>query len=117
MSKSTLNESSLITYSKNEETASQMKPSLLKAVGSTHSFMQGLREISLRNAAILAAAMLLIYVAFWYYLKDDPSDSSIFSDLSSLFINALAALYLFYAAIISRNYDKRFYYGWLLLFA
>jgi len=117
MSKSTLNESSLITSFKNEETASQMKPSLPKAVGSTHSFMQGLREISLRNAAILAAAMLLIYVAFWYYLKEYPSDSSIFSDLSSLFINALAALYLFYAAIISRNYDKKFYYGWLLLFA
>ena len=73
------------------------------------------REISLRNAAILAAAMFLICVAFWYYLKEDTLNNIIFSDLSSLFINVLAALCLLYAANISRNYDIRLYYGWLLL--
>lgn len=116
MRKSTLIKSSLATSSRNGEIAGQIKPSLPNAVGSTHSIMQGLREISLRNAAILAAAMLLICVATSYYLKDNSSGNILFSDLSSLFINALAALCLLYAATISRNYDKRFYYGWLLLF-
>jgi PAS domain S-box-containing protein len=97
--------------------ASQIKPSLPKAVGSMHSFMQGLREITLRNAAILAAAIFLIYMASWYYTKDDPFASMLCSDLISLLVNALAALCLLFAAIVSRNYDKRFYYGWLLLFA
>ena len=82
---------------------SQIKSSLSKAVGSTRSFMQGLREITLRNAAILAAVILLIYIAFWYYLKDDPSGSTIFSDLITLPINALAVVCLLYAAILSRN--------------
>ena len=94
----------------------QIKPSLSKAVGSMHSFVQGLRKITLRNAAILAAAMLLFYIAFWYYLKDDPYGSMVFSDLITILINALATLCLLYAATISRN-DKRLYYGWLLLFA
>ena len=116
MRKSTLIKSSLATTSRNGEIAGQIKPSLPNAVGSTHSIMQSLREISLRNAAILAAAMLVICVAFWYYFKDNPSGNILFSDLSSLFINALAALCLLYAAKISRNYDKRLYYGWLLLF-
>ena len=95
---------------------SQIKPSLSKAVDSTRSFVQGLREIALRNAAILAAVMLLIYLAFWYYLKDDPSGSMIFSDLITILINGLAVLCLLYAATMSRLYDRRHYYGWLLLF-
>lgn len=78
--------------------------------------MQAIREISLRNAAIIAAAMLFFYVAFWYFLKDDAAGSMAFSDLSSIVINALSAVCLLYAATISRNYDKRLYYGWLLLF-
>ena len=77
--------------------------------------MQVLREITLRNAAILAALMLLIYIATWYYLKEDPSGSMAFSDLSTIIINSLAALCLFYAAAVSRNFGKGFYYGWLLL--
>ncbi len=81
-----------------------------------HPLVQRLREISLRNAAIIAVAMLLICVAFWYYLKEDTLGNILFSDLSSLSINALAALCILYAAKISRNYDKRLYYGWLLLF-
>jgi hypothetical protein len=116
MRKSTLNKSSLLTTSGNEKIVGQIKPSLSKAVSSTHSFVKGFREITLRNAAIIAAALLLIYIAFTYYLKDDASGSMIFSDLSSVFINALAAICLLFAAIISRNYDRRLYYGWLLLF-
>jgi len=116
MRKSTLNKSSMLTTSGNEEIVGKIRPSLSKAVSSTHSFMQGFREITLRNAAILAAAMLLVYIGFSYYLKDDPSGNMIFSDLSSLPINALAALCLLYAAALSRNYDKRLYYAWLLLF-
>jgi hypothetical protein len=115
MHKSKLNKSSLLTSSRNEEIAGKMKPSLPNAVGGRRSFIQGLREISLRNAAILAAAVFLVCVAFWYYLKEDTLNNIIFSDLSSLFINVLAALCLLYAANISRNYDKRLYYGWLLL--
>ncbi len=93
-----------------------MMPSLSGAFDSTRSFVLHLREITLRNAAILAAVMLLIYISFWYYLKGDPSGSMIFSDLITLPINALAVLCLLYAARMSRNYDRRHYYGWLLLF-
>ena len=117
MRKSKLNKNSLLTSSRNEEMAGQIWPPLPKVVGGGRSFIQGLREISLRNAAIFAAATLLFYIAFWYYLKDDPSDSMVFSDLITLPINALAVLCLLYAATVSRNYDKKLYYGWLLLFA
>ena len=101
MRKFTLEKSSLLPTSGNEEIVDQIKPSLSKAVGSMHSFVQGLRKITLRNAAILAAAMLLIYIAFWYYLKDDPYGSMVFSDLITILINALATLCLLYAATIS----------------
>jgi PAS domain S-box-containing protein len=81
-----------------------------------HRLVQSLREISLRNAAIIATAMFLISGSSWYFLKDDPVSNTIFSDLSSSSINGLGALCLLYAARISRNYDKKLYYGWLLLF-
>ncbi|MDQ1262287.1 MAG: hypothetical protein QG575_1468 [Euryarchaeota archaeon] len=81
-----------------------------------HRLVQSLREISLRNAAIIAAAMFLICGSSWYFLKEDPVSNTIFSDLSSSSINGLGALCLLYAARISRSYDKKLYYGWLLLF-
>jgi PAS domain S-box-containing protein len=40
----------------------------------------------------------------------------IFSDLITILINGLAVLCLLYAATMSRHYDRRHYYGWLLLF-
>ena len=78
--------------------------------------VQSLREITLKNAAIIAAAIFLISVLSWYFLKEDPEINSIFSDLSSVIINGLGTLCLLYAARLSRNYDKKLYYGWLLLF-
>jgi signal transduction histidine kinase/DNA-binding response OmpR family regulator len=78
--------------------------------------VQSLREITLKNAAIIAAAIFSVNVLSWYFLKEDPELNSIFSDLSSAFINGLGTLCLLYAAIVSRHYDKRLYYGWLLLF-
>jgi PAS domain S-box-containing protein len=116
MPKPTSNKSCLLPSSKNEGSEGQIEQSPPKNDGVMHPLVQGLREISLRNAAIIAAALLLICVAAWHYLKDDPSGNIIFSDLISLFINGLAALCLLYAATISRNYDKKFYNGWLLLF-
>jgi PAS domain S-box-containing protein len=116
MPKPTSHESSLLPSSKNEGSEGQIELSPPKKVSIMYPLVQGLREISLRNAAIIAAALLLICVAAWHYLKDDPSGNIIFSDLISLFINGLAALCLLYAATISRNYDKKFYNGWLLLF-
>ncbi len=77
---------------------------------------QSLREISLRNAAIIAAAIFLISGSSWYFLKEDPVSNMIVSDLSSSAINGLGSLCLLYAARISRNYDKKLYHGWLLLF-
>jgi PAS domain S-box-containing protein len=115
MLKPTSNDRSLLPSSKNEGTEGQIEQSPPKTVGIMQNIAHGLREISLRNAAIIATAMLLICVAFWFYLKDDPLGNILFSDLSSLFINALAALCLLYAAKISRSYNKRFYHGWLLL--
>ena len=82
-----------------------------------HSIKQGLREMTLRNAAILATAIFLIYIAFWYYLKDGPFQSKIFSDLSAPIIIALSAYCLLYAARISHKHDKRLYRAWSLLFA
>ena len=96
---------------------SQIESSLSKVVGSTRSFMHGLREITVRNAAIVAAVILLIYIVFTYYFKDNPSSSTIFSDLITIPINALAVVCLLYAAILSRKYDSRHYYGWLMLCA
>ena len=84
--------------------------------GIMHRLGQSLQEISLRNAAIIATAMFLISGSSWYFLKEDPVSNAIFSDISSSFINGLGALCLLYAARISRNYDKKLYYGWLLLF-
>ena len=106
----------MLPSSKNEGSEGQIEQSPPKTDGIMHPLVQRLREISLRNAAIIAVAMLLICVAFWYYLKEDTLGNILFSDLSSLSINALAALCILYAAKISRNYDKRLYYGWLLLF-
>ena len=73
------------------------------------------RKATLGNATIVAAALLLIYLAFWGYLKDDPNGSMIFSDLSSIAINALASICLLFAAITSRDFDRRLYYGWMIL--
>ncbi|MDD4653599.1 MAG: hypothetical protein PHQ34_15355, partial [Methanothrix sp.] len=78
--------------------------------------VQSLREITLKNAAIIAAAIFSVGVLSWYFLKEDPELNSIFSDLSSALINGLGTLCLLYAARLSRNYGKRLYYGWLLLF-
>ena len=92
-----------------------MVPSLTQSICRTH--MQRLKEISLHNAAILAVAMFLAFLATWYYLKDDPAKNMIFTDLASIFINSLATLCLIYPTILSRNFDRNLHIGWLLLSA
>ncbi len=105
----------MTSFSKNE--GIENKESTAKTVGIMHHLVQSLRVITLRNAAIIAAAIFLICGLSWYFLKEDPASNTIFSDLSSIFINGLGTLCLLYAARLSRSYDKRLYYGWLLLFS
>ncbi len=106
----------MLPSEKNEVIDGQIEPPPANTPSIVHPLMQGLLETSLRKAAIIAAMLLLVCVASWYYLKEDTLGNLIFSDLIPLSINALAALCLLYAAKVSRNYDKRFYHGWLLLF-
>jgi len=97
----------------NEDRIGESPPNM---TGIMHRLGQSLKEISLRNAAIIATAMFLISGSSWYFLEEDPVSNAIFSDISSSFINGLGALCLLYAARISRNYDKKLYYGWLFIF-
>ncbi|MGV8176147.1 MAG: histidine kinase dimerization/phospho-acceptor domain-containing protein, partial [Methanothrix sp.] len=73
--------------------------------------------IDLHKAIVLAAFLLLLYLASWGYLRDQPFESMVLSDASSIIINGLAVLCLLWAAAASRCYSKRLYYSWLLLFA
>jgi len=79
--------------------------------------LKKLNEISLSNAAILAVAMLLIFLVIWYILRDNPTDNMVFTDLASIFINTLATLCLIYPTILSRKINRNLYYGWLFLSA
>jgi len=92
-----------------------MVPSLTQSVCRT--YLQKLKEISLLNAAILAAAVLFIFLAIWYNLKDDPFENMVFTDLASIFINSLATLCLIYPTVLSRKISRNLYYSWFFLSA
>jgi signal transduction histidine kinase/CheY-like chemotaxis protein len=61
--------------------------------------------------------MLLIFLAIWYSLKDNPFDNMVFTDLASIFINSLATLCLIYPTILSRKINRKLYYAWLFISA
>lgn len=79
--------------------------------------LQDSKGITLRKAIVLAAALLLFYIATWSYLRELPLQSMVFSDVSSILLNGLAALCLLWAAAWSRDRSQRLYYSWMLLFA
>ncbi len=54
--------------------------------------LQESRGIDLHKAIVLAAFLLLLYLASWGYLRDQPFESMVLSDSSSILINGLAAL-------------------------
>ncbi|VVB71030.1 PAS fold protein [uncultured archaeon] len=63
----------------------------------------------------IAAALLAIYLLIWFLVRDNPTGYTIFSNLGYILLNLLSTLCLFYAAFISRKFNKRIYIGWMIL--
>ena len=66
-------------------------------------------------ALMAAVAILIIYQAVMIMLRDLPSERLVFSDISSIIINATVTLCLLYAANCSRKAQSKDYYAWLMI--
>ena len=72
-------------------------------------------HLSFRNSLIGAAAIMIIYLAIWLHLQNDPSGRIIFGDTGAIIIDCITTLCLYYAARLSRKINRRYYMSWLIL--
>lgn len=77
---------------------------------------RSLENISFSSAAIIAAAILLLYLGIWFALRADEWHSMLFSDVFTVILNSVASLCLLYAAYASYKIEKDFYPGWMMIF-
>jgi signal transduction histidine kinase/CheY-like chemotaxis protein len=98
-----------------EEIASLQGNSALGHWEEKATFRRKIENIPFSTATIIAAAIFILYLCIWFALRANEWQNMFFSDVSTVILNALASLCLFYAAYESYKSEKEFYPGWMMI--
>ncbi|NPV63280.1 MAG: response regulator [Methanotrichaceae archaeon] len=72
-------------------------------------------SLSTRRSILIAAGLVLFYAIGQYLLRDDSFRLMVFSDLSPLITNSIAAFFLLYAGICARRNGRSEYMAWMMM--